>query len=104
VVEVVERWWNGRYGRLARRDLWLKRDAEAWRVEARAGDSDSPTWGRDYPDETTARAMLDQLLARGSDTWRDLSGLRPTTPAGHQSERDRDTDQDEGRHGRSLPR
>ena len=73
MVETRGRWWNGRYGRLARRDVWLKSDGAAWRVEARDGDGDARVWGRNYPDETAARAMVAELLARGSDEWRDLS-------------------------------
>jgi hypothetical protein len=67
------RWWNGRYGRLARRDVWLKSDRTTWRVEARDGDGDSRVCGRDYPDEAAARAMVAEVLARGSDEWRDPS-------------------------------
>jgi hypothetical protein len=43
------------------------------RVEARDGDGDSRVWGRNYSDEASARAMLAELLGRGSDDWRDLS-------------------------------
>jgi hypothetical protein len=39
-VDLIERWWNGRWGRLARRDIWLKRST-TWRLEARQGDGDS---------------------------------------------------------------
>jgi hypothetical protein len=63
--ELVERWWNGRFGRLARRDVWLYRST-TWRVESREGDADSGrgnTWT--YDDEDQARAMVRRLLDTG---------------------------------------
>lgn len=81
-MAVVERWWNGRFGRMARRDVWLKR---TWRVEWRQGDGDSPVTGKDFDDEQAARAWLRTVLARGkvheSDQWRDLTETVQTRPA-----------------------
>lgn len=37
----VGRWWNGRWSRLLRRDVWLKTNGTLWRVEIREGDGDS---------------------------------------------------------------
>jgi hypothetical protein len=31
-VEVVERWWNGKWGRLVRHDVELRRDGDSWSV------------------------------------------------------------------------
>ena len=76
--ELIERWWNGRFGRLARRDIWLYKDT-TWRVQSRTGDSDSGrgnTWT--YEDEAEARAMVARLLDTGGDGWRNLSGLSGT--------------------------
>jgi hypothetical protein len=44
-VQLVQRWWNGRFGRLARRDIWLEQDT-TWQVRSRKGDGASPatTW------------------------------------------------------------
>jgi hypothetical protein len=39
-----------RWGRLAGRDICLKRDV-AWRVEARLGNGDAPVWSDGYPTE-----------------------------------------------------
>jgi hypothetical protein len=77
--ELVERWWNGRFGRLARRDVWLYGSA-TWRVESREGDADSGrgnTWT--FDDEEQARAMVRRLLETGGDGWRDLAG--PPAPS-----------------------
>jgi hypothetical protein len=92
--EVVGRWWNGRWGRLARRDVWLRR-AEAWRVEAREGDSDSGRTQRwTFDDEATAREFVQKLLAAG-DGWKDLTDIstgstamsvRHSGPGGQQSQ------------------
>jgi len=79
VMRVVGRWWNGRFGRLSRRDIWLRTDGTLWRVEARRGDGDSPTWRHDYPQETQARAQVRAMIERtgGDIEWRDLSDLEP---------------------------
>ena len=36
--ELIGRWWDGRFGRLALRDFWLYRTT-TWRVESREGDA-----------------------------------------------------------------
>lgn len=69
----VEHWWNQKWGRLARRDVWLRRDGEEWVVQARQGDGDSRVWSRAYEVEADARAMLAGLLERGSEQWTDLT-------------------------------
>lgn len=74
-VETVGRWWNGRWGTMARRDVWLKRDRDQWWVEARKGDGDAQVWRRQYADEASARQLVEELLARGADEWKDLSDL-----------------------------
>jgi hypothetical protein len=73
-VELRGRWWNGRYGRLARRDIWLYTDGTTWRVEARNGDGDSAKWHHDYVDGTEARAVVAAMIDRtgGPTEWRDL--------------------------------
>jgi hypothetical protein len=74
VVVLVGRWWNGRWGRLARRDIWLKHD-RTWRVEARQGDGDSRLWSRDYPTEAEARNAIAAMIDRtgGQGQWRELT-------------------------------
>ena len=80
-MDLVERWWNGRWGRLARRDVWLKKDI-SWRVEARQGDGDAQIWSHDYPTEADARAALKAMIERtgGAGEWRRLTtNAGPTT-------------------------
>jgi hypothetical protein len=80
-VAPVGRWWNGKWGRLARRDIWLTRET-VWHVRARAGDSET---GRElhwsYATEAEARAMVDRLMrADRPDEWRDLTEVMRNSP------------------------
>jgi hypothetical protein len=83
-VELVGRWWNGIWGQLARRDIWLYSET-VWHVHAREGDTGNShelKWS--YPDEGPARAMVDRLIrAPGPGEWRDLTEVSapPERPA-----------------------
>ncbi|MDG4803615.1 hypothetical protein [Micromonospora sp. WMMD980] len=86
--EVTKRWWNGSWGRLTRRDVWLVRQTR-WRVVARAGDTETGNllgWSYDSLDDATA--MVDRLLrASTSGQWREQqSGSLPD--AAQSSDRD----------------
>jgi len=74
-MKIVGRWWNGHYGRMVRRDIWLYTDGRTWRVEARQGDADSKVWRRDYSDERSARELIEATLLRTGHRWRDLSDI-----------------------------
>ncbi|MFI6266677.1 hypothetical protein [Micromonospora sp. NPDC051006] len=70
-MDVRGRWWNGVWGRLARRDVWLTREIR-WRVVARAGDSETGRILRwEFDTEAEARAMVARLLRGGSGRWRE---------------------------------
>lgn len=76
-MEQVEWWWNGKWGRLARRDVWLRRDGTSWRIEAQQGGRDGRRlWWRAYPDEAAARTELAAIMARASDKWTDMANIR----------------------------
>ena len=83
VEEVVRRWWNGTWGRLARRDVWLIRQTR-WQVVARAGDTETGKvlrWTYDSPDG--AEAMVDRLLrAETAGRWREQHSGSPPHPDG----------------------
>lgn len=69
------RWWNGVWGRMAQRRIWLWTNGYIWRVEARQGDSDRRTYrSPDYLSEAEARQEIQEMIARSSDigTWREL--------------------------------
>ncbi|MFG2058527.1 hypothetical protein ACGFI9_31335 [Micromonospora sp. NPDC048930] len=70
--EVVRRWWNGSWGRLTRRDVWLVRQTR-WKVIARAGDTETGRVLRwEYETEQEAALMIDRLLRAGTGgQWRE---------------------------------
>lgn len=64
---MVEHWWNGIWGRMARRDVWLYRhedvpegDPGAWELHVVNGWDWTRSWR--YRREGTARAYLRHLL------------------------------------------
>ncbi|WP_262286408.1 hypothetical protein [Micromonospora sp. MA102] len=77
---MVRRYWNGVWGRLARRDVWLVRQTR-WTVVARAGDTDTGKVLRwEFETEPEARAMVERLLrADAAGQWREQDGSGPPT-------------------------
>jgi hypothetical protein len=82
-VDVLGRWWNGAWGRLVRRDVWLVRETR-WRVLARQGDSETGKFIEwDFATEEDARAMVERLLQpEGPGRWREMSNAR-SLPLGY---------------------
>ena len=83
-MKLAGRWWNGGWGRLARRDVWLLRETR-WTVVARQGDSET---GRmidwEFDDEDEARAMVQRLLdADGPGRWREMDHSTMSPPLGY---------------------
>ncbi|MET8912403.1 hypothetical protein [Micromonospora sp. NPDC004551] len=81
--EVVRRWWNGIWGRLTRRDVWLVRETR-WTVMARAGDTESGKVLRwEFDSEPQALEMVDRLLrADTAGQWREQDRGTPPPAAG----------------------
>ncbi|SIN22382.1 hypothetical protein SAMN04489832_4132 [Micromonospora cremea] len=74
VVEIRGRWWNGSWGRIARRDIWLTSDGQVCRVRGRLGGDEGQEVSYDFPDEASARAMADRMMKTSAGiTWRDLT-------------------------------
>ncbi len=71
-MRLVQRLWNGRFGRLARRDIWLEHD-EIWQVRARQGDGDSTIKTWTYTNRDEADALVAELQATGGDGWTDIT-------------------------------
>lgn len=70
----MESWWNGSFGRLNQRRIWLHTDGETWRVEAREGDADAREWRRDFVSELDARLLVRQMRERNpQDGWKQLA-------------------------------
>ena len=73
----MERYWNGAWGRLARRDVWLWENDGRWIVEICAGglaEGRCHEW--EYDSEATARAQLIRCLATSDDRWVELRSGR----------------------------
>jgi hypothetical protein len=89
-VDLAGRWWNGAWGRLARRDVWLLRETR-WLVVARQGDSDTgKVMDWEFEKEGDARSMVHRLLdADGPGRWREMNveGMAPPLGYGQTSKR-----------------
>ena len=64
-------WWNGRWGRLARRDILVYEDGGQWWVEAREGGVEGRCRWLECVDEDAALDVVRGLMA-GTDGWREL--------------------------------
>jgi hypothetical protein len=71
-VEQRKHWWNGNWGRLARRDVYLRTDGDQWFVEQRAGGAEGMSRFFEFGSEDDAYEVVRALLA-GSEDWRELS-------------------------------
>jgi hypothetical protein len=72
-MEQRKHWWNGKWGRLARRDVYLRADADQWFVEQRAGGAEGVSRFYEYDSEDEAYEAVRALLS-GPDEWRSLDG------------------------------
>jgi hypothetical protein len=73
--EVIGRWWNGSWGRPARRDIKLTREADgSLLLEWWSGD-DTLGGTRQYPAEEEAKAVRDvlRLIETAGGQWTDLT-------------------------------
>lgn len=74
-MEVVERWWNGAWGRLVRRDVELARDGDRWTVTWWIGSDREHAGHKANLGEAEAQALLNLLIrwAPGPRSqWRNL--------------------------------
>ena len=67
----VSWFWNGKVGRLARRDVEIHHEPESWAVEARQGgpEGESKRWAAGTEDQ--ARKMAEHLM-RTDERWRSM--------------------------------
>lgn len=70
-MEKRKHFWNGRWGRLARVDVFLYEDAGLWTVEERAGGVEGRSQVTEFDREDDAFDRLRDLMA-GTDDWREL--------------------------------
>jgi hypothetical protein len=71
-MERRKHWWNGTWGRLARRDVYLFEDGGTWHVEAREGGAEGRSRWYTFTDEDTAMDCVRGLLVQPGD-WRELT-------------------------------
>jgi hypothetical protein len=64
-------WWNGKWGRLARRDVLLYEDGGQWWVQAREGGAEGRSRWLDFADEEQALDCVRALMT-GTDRWREM--------------------------------
>ena len=80
------RWWNGRWGRLARREVFLKSadgqwtDGERadgdWVVELRRGGEGGRTRTRTFGSETEALDWIENAVLEADGGWRQVDSSR----------------------------
>jgi hypothetical protein len=70
-MEKRRHYWNGRWGRLARRDILVFEDGGQWRVEVRTGGADGRSRWHEFDQEDEALDLVRDLIA-GADEWREL--------------------------------
>src|SRR5438105_9550728 len=75
---LVERWWNGTYGRLARRDLWLWQGDTSWTVERCLGQPGHRTPTRMELCRRVRCARVATAVHR--DQWRGLAWTADRAP------------------------
>jgi hypothetical protein len=75
-MEQRKHWWNGKWGRAARRDVYLRIDGDTWHVEQRAGGADGVSHFYEFGSEEDAYDRVRALLV-GPFEWRELSARPP---------------------------
>lgn len=71
-MERRKHWWNGVWGKLSRRDVFLYRDGDRWLVEARRGGAEGGSRWFEQDQENAALEDVRRLLV-GPGEWRELS-------------------------------
>ena len=74
-MEQRKHWWNGKWGRAARKDVYLRVSGDQWYVEQRSGGADGVSTFVEFNGEEGALDAVRALLA-GPEDWRELS-VRP---------------------------
>ena len=72
-MERRKHYWNGKWGRLARRDILVFEDGGAWLVEAREGGADGKSRWFELPSEDVALDCVRDLITLSNmDSWREM--------------------------------
>jgi hypothetical protein len=70
-MEQRKHWWNGRWGRIARRDIYVREDGGRWLVEHRVGGADGRSGWFECDDEEAALERVGALMVTG-DGWQEF--------------------------------
>ena len=72
-LELRRRWWNGRYGRLAQRRVWLYAGPDdRWTVAWREGDADAETHSCAWHCEPDATIFIEHALLSSDPDLREI--------------------------------
>ena len=72
-MERRKHYWNGKWGRLARRDILVFEDGGTWLVEAREGGADGKSRWFELPSEDMALDCVRNFITLSKmDGWREL--------------------------------
>jgi hypothetical protein len=71
-VERRRHWWNGRFAKPSRRDVFLWRDDGRWHVEARRGGLDRRSRLFAFDDEAAALTLVEALVGSDVEGWRQV--------------------------------
>ena len=72
-MERRKHYWNGKWGRLARRDILVFEDGGNWLVEAREGGADGKSRWYELPSEDVALDRVRDLITLSKmDSWREM--------------------------------
>jgi hypothetical protein len=72
-VERRRHYWNGKWGRLARRDILVSEDAGHWLVEAREGGAEGRSRWLECDSEVAALDVVRDLMS-DEEGWKEMSG------------------------------
>lgn len=72
-MERQKHWWNGRFANLARRDIYLWADRDAWLVEARRGSLRPASRLFACTDEDAALTLVGALVGTDEEGWREVT-------------------------------
>ena len=76
LMVLVGRWWNGKYGRTARRDVWLyQQSRDGFVVHARHGGSEVELMQWPAMREYEAKNLVRRLKDSAGGQWKDLTRL-----------------------------
>jgi hypothetical protein len=74
-VEQRKHWFNGNWGRTARRDIKIYNDGDVWYVEARQGGGEGRSRWWQPPTEDAVLDLVRDLMS-DHDGWRELGAAR----------------------------